>query len=145
MQRDGSFGMLLVCNQLPAFQLKARLSLRARAGKVGQERDHGARQRRMLRLVMIDVLRDVLQAAGDVRRFVAGGGEDVVSGDDAADAEEEEASHQYSRMLLEEGFDAGLPRRRRRRRGRRLWCENGPGFAGFGGSLFSGQTCAPVS
>jgi hypothetical protein len=41
----------------------------------------------MLGLVIIDVLGDILQAAGDVRRFVAGGGEDVVGRDNAADAE----------------------------------------------------------
>ena len=84
--------------------------MRARAGKIRQERDHGARQRRMLRLVMVDMLRDVLQAAGDVRRFVARGGEDVVSGDDAADAEQQETGHQHAGVLREEGFDAGLPR-----------------------------------
>ena len=63
----------------------------------------------MLRLVVVDVLRDVLQAAGDVRRFVAGGGEDVVGGDDAADAEQKEAGRQHAGMLREKRFDAGFP------------------------------------
>ena len=54
----------------------------------------------MLRLVLVDVLRDVLQAAGDVRRFVAGSGEDVVCGDDAAGAQQQEAGGQHARHVF---------------------------------------------
>ena len=108
-QGDRLFRMMLVGDQVPAFQLKMRFAARARAREVGQDRDHGARQRRMLRFVPVDVLSHILQAAGDVGRFVAGRCEDVVGGDDAADPEQEEASHQHTGMLREKRFDAGFP------------------------------------
>src|SRR5260370_19321991 len=99
----------------------------------------------MLRLVLVDVLSHILEAAGDVRRFVARCCEDVVGGDDAADADQKEARHQHAGMLRQKGFDAGFPDAGCGGRGRRFRCAGGPGLGGMGGGLFSGQACAPVS
>src|ERR1035437_11048964 len=57
--RHGLFGMMLVGDQVPAFQLKARLAARARAGKVREPRDQGARPRRMLELGTVWVVRQI--------------------------------------------------------------------------------------
>jgi hypothetical protein len=99
----------------------------------------------MLRLILVDVLSDVLQAAGDVRRFVARGCEDVVGGDDTADPEQEEARYEQTGMLRQKRFDAGLPDAGCGGRGRRFDCAGGPGLTGIGSGLFFGQACAPVS
>src|ERR1019366_1607404 len=120
-----------------------RLAARARTVEVRQQGDHGARQWRMLRFVMVDVLRHVLQPAGDVRRLVARGGEDVGSGYDAADPEQEEAHHQQAGIFRQKGFDAGLPDAGNGGRGRRNGWLDGPGFPGLRGGLFSGQAYAP--
>ena len=92
---------------------------------------------------MVDVLRHVLQPAGDVRRLVARGGEDVVSGYDVADPEQEEAHHQQARVFHQKRFDAGLPDAGNGGRGRRPGWLAGPGFPGLRGGLFSGQAYAP--
>jgi hypothetical protein len=98
----------------------------------------------MLRFVSIDVLSDILQAAGDVRGFVACGCEDVVGGDDAADPQQEEASRQDARMLRQKWFDAGVPDAGRGGRGWCFGCLGRSGFPGIGGGLSLGQACAPV-
>ena len=99
----------------------------------------------MLRLVSIDVLSHILQAASDVGGFVAGGGEDVVSGGDAADSKQEEASCQNAGMLREKGLDAGFPDAGWGGCGRCFGCLGRSGFPGIGGGLSLGQACAPVS
>ena len=43
-------GMVLIGDERPAFVLEVGDAARARAVEVGQERDHGAGQRRVLRL-----------------------------------------------------------------------------------------------
>ncbi len=144
-QGDGLFRVMLVGDQVPAFQLKIRFAARARARKVGQYCDHGARQRGMLRFVSIDVLSHILQAAGDVGGFVPRGGEDVIGGDDAAGAKQEEAGRQHAGMLREKRFDAGCPDAGWGGRGWCFGCLGRSGFPGIGGGLFSGQACAPVS
>jgi hypothetical protein len=89
----------------------------------------------MLGFEFVDMIGDVFQAAGDVRRFVVGGREDVVGGNDAATAESDKKQGQNQRALFEEQEDGRV--RRWRRRGSRA---RGRG-RNFGG--LSGQTGTP--
>jgi hypothetical protein len=74
--------MVLVGDHLPAFELEGGVAAGARAPEVGEQGDEGAGERRVLGFVMVDVIGEVFEAAGDVRGFVAGAGEEVAGGDD---------------------------------------------------------------
>ena len=81
-----------------------------------------ARQRRMLRLVMIDALVQPLHSAGDVRRLVDGMVEDRVGRDDAQGSQRNQDERRQKRVSLkpEQG---GIERRRTGFPGGLLWFE----------------------
>ena len=132
--------MVLVGDDSPAFALEFGHALRARPIEVGQERDHDASEGRMLRFVVVSVPGEVLEAGSDVRRFISGGGEDVIGGDNARGGDGDEAEDDGHRISRQECFDG----RFRRLGGWWNYYRNGRGHGpGRGGphiGFFSGQT-----
>jgi hypothetical protein len=111
--------MLFIRDQRPSLVLEIGDTARTRAVQIRQQRDHRARQRRMLRLELVDVICDILHAAGDMRRLVPGGGEDVVGGDNARATDRQKKQRHQQRPAIQKhqqsGVQLGLRRRNRSR------------------------------
>jgi len=107
-QEHGLLGVLLIRDQFPAFVLEVRNAARARTVQIREQRDHRAGQRRVLRFQLIDVIRDVLHAAGDVGRLVGSGREDVVSGNNARATQRQKEQREQERPAVQEREQSGL-------------------------------------
>jgi hypothetical protein len=124
---DKCIGIAGVDHESDAFEIAVRIARRTRSIEIGEQGGHQPRQGRMLRLVAVNMLREIFEAARQVLRLIVGEAELGIRCHDAQAADGHAAERNDESALVEERTDARIPQTGRR---------SLRGFPGGDGQLF---------